>query len=112
MAALDAVVTVSQFITWPKRLFALVIRRATVDMVLYKNHPIAKLAKVGRDAHIWVFGDPEIATSHGPFERMCADLNLEPTIVRQKIVDMPEDVVRSLRGLDFADGEEETEWPT
>lgn len=76
-------------------------------MILYENHSIAKLARVGDNARDWIFCPAVIPGESTPFERLCGDLNLEPDVVRYRIANMPEEAVRALRGLDFTEGDDE-----
>ena len=88
-------------IPWFIRLWAAVVRRATVDFVLYKGHESSKLRKIGADAEHWIFADSEEDIS--AFIIVCEILDLDPDMVRSKITNLGEDEARSLRGMEFGD---------
>ena len=92
---------VSTPIPWFLRLWAAVVRRATVDFVLYKSHESPKLRKIGADAEQWIFSDRDDDLSC--FITVCEILDLEPSLVRDKINALGEEEARSLRGMEFGD---------
>lgn len=91
----------SGHIPWVIRLWASVVRRATVDWVLYRNHKDAKLRKIGMEADAWIFGEPEDQLSS--FESVCDILNLPVCLMREKVMNLSEEDARRLRGMEFGD---------
>lgn len=89
-------------IPWFNRLWAAVIRRATVDWVLYRRHESAKLRRLGEDAEDWLFNGPdEPQEDPGAFASVCLSLNMGVDDVRSRVLATTEAEARRLRGLDF-----------
>lgn len=91
----------SGHVPWVVRLWAAVVRRATVDWVLYRNHKDPKLRKLGLDADAWIFGDTEDEFSS--FVGVCDILGLPASLMRQKVKTLTEEDARRLRGMEFGD---------
>jgi hypothetical protein len=88
-------------LTPTEQTWATVIRRAVVDYVLYRQHPVPKLKKIGKDAEEWLFGpDTGLVNS---FTNVCHYLNVEPSVVRGCINNFSEETARRLRGMGFGD---------
>ena len=94
----------SRTLPWFNRLWAAVLRRATVDWVLYRGHSSLKLSRLGEDAHQWIFldDDPDLL-DHASFNSVCASLNISPGTMRDRISSVTEEDARRLRGMDFDD---------
>ena len=89
-------------IPWYLRLWAAVVRRATVDWVLYNKHENSKLQKIGADAGQWLFYDD--SEDHiCSFIIVCETLGLDPDLVRSKVTSISEEDARRLRGMEFGD---------
>lgn len=85
---------------------AAIVRRAAVDLVLYKDHDTLKLRKLGEDAHDWIFeNDPPDESEHCSFLAVCSALNVDPATLRERILLVTEEDARRLRGLDFQEDE-------
>lgn len=91
----------SGHIPWVIRLWASVVRRATVDWVLYRNHSDPKLRKIGIDADSWIFGEAD--NEFSSFEGVCDIIGLPVSLMREKIVNLTEEDARRLRGMEFGD---------
>ncbi len=91
----------SGHIPWVIRLWASVVRRATVDWVLYRNHNDPKLRKIGIDADAWIFGEAD--NEFSSFEGVCDIIGLPVSLMREKIVNLTEEDARRLRGMEFGD---------
>ncbi len=89
-------------VPWFLRLWAAVVRRATVDWVLYNEHESLKLKKIGADAGQWLFHD-ESEDHICSFKIVCDCLGLDPDLVRSKVTSISEEDARRLRGMEFGD---------
>lgn len=104
--AMDQAAGEFQQLPWFSKLWAAILRRAAVDLVLYRGHESQKLGKLGDDAHEWIFCDKEDALDDPcSFVFVCAALNIDVGIVRNRILSITEADARRLRGLDFDDEE-------
>ena len=88
---------VPQEVHWCQRLLAQIVRRAAVDMLLFRNHPDLKIRAIGQAAEEWLFVD------NPDFSWTCESLNISESVVRAHILGMTELEARSLRGLEFDD---------
>lgn len=88
-------------IPWVIRLWASVVRRATVDWVLYRNHKDPKLRKLGVDADAWIFGGA--GDEFSSFESVCDIIGLPSSLMREKVKGLSEEDARRLRGMEFGD---------
>lgn len=91
----------SGHIPWVIKLWASVVRRATVDWVLYRDHKDPKLRKLGVDADAWIFG--ESADEFSSFEGVCDIIGLPVSLMREKVKNLTEEDARRLRGMEFGD---------
>ena len=91
----------SGHIPWVIRLWASVVRRATVDWVLYRNHKDPKLRKIGIEADAWIFGEP--SNEFSSFEGVCDIIGLPVSLMREKVKNLTEEDARRLRGMEFGD---------
>mgnify|MGYP001161453501 CR=1 FL=1 len=91
----------SGHVPWVIRLWASVVRRATVDWVLYRNHDDPKLRKLGVEADAWIFG--EDTGDFSSFEGVCDIIGLPVSLMRKKITGLTEEDARRLRGMEFGD---------
>jgi len=89
-------------IPWYTRLWAAVVRRASVDWVLYRGHENKKLRRLGDDADLWLFNNDDDHTV-GAFLTVCGFLNIEPSVIRSKVSSLTEVEARRLRGMEFGD---------
>lgn len=77
-----------------------------MDLVLYKDHESSKLNKLGESAHQWIFSDKEDALEDPcSFVYVCASINMDTGVMRERILSVTEADARRLRGLDFDDEE-------
>ena len=94
---------VNQSLSWPLKLWASVMRRAVVDWVLYREHEDPKLSKLGKSADDWLFLQEAAREDLGTFHSLCEIMNLPPSLVRERILNMTEEDARRLRGMEFGD---------
>ncbi len=85
------------------RLWAAVLRRASVDYALYCNHPMGKLRRIGEDAAEWLLTDCDDDDVFNSFVAVCEHLDLSPSSTRQSAVALTEEAARKLRGMEFDD---------
>lgn len=103
---MDQDVSEHRHLPWFNRLWAAILRRAAVDLVLYRDHESPKLRKIGDSAQEWIFCDADDALEDPcSFAYVCHGLNLDTESMRSRILAVSEADARRLRGLDFDDEE-------
>lgn len=77
-----------------------------MDLVLYRDHESPKLNKLGESAYEWIFCDKEDDLNDPcSFVYVCASINMDVGVMRERISSVTEADARRLRGLDFDDEE-------
>ena len=85
------------------RLWAAVLRRASVDYALYCDHENARLRRLGDDAAEWLLLDCYDGEVFNSFLAVCDNLGLTPSVIRKAALTLTEENARKLRGMEFDD---------